>query len=630
MALIHRPEIKRYLALGFPLLALIHLGWGPTLDPIKSRYTKSEYGIRVRDGKKLFTAVYLPKDKSKSYPILLNRTPYGVAPYGTNNYPDVLGPSEKFSQDGFIFVYQDVRGRMMSEGEFTNMTPHKEIKQGSADIDESTDTFDTIEWLIQNTPNNNGRVGLWGISYPGFYAAAGMIDAHPALKAVSPQAPISDWFIGDDFHHNGAFYLPHAFGFLASFGRPRPRPTKSSNTAFDFGTTDGYSFYLNMGPLANANYQYFKYGIAFWNDLMEHGNYDAFWQARNIRPHLKNIRPAVMTVGGWYDAEDLFGALNTYQSIERSSPGAYNILVMGPWFHGGWNRADGETLGNVSFGSRTSVFYRDEIEFPFFAYFLKGAGRLNLPEAFVFETGRNEWRRESEWPPRQAVTRPLYFQSGGKLSWDTPPEDAPTAFDEYVSDPAKPVPYIGGTAIGMAREYMVEDQRFASVRADVLTYQTDPLTSDITVAGPIVPSLQVSTSGTDCDWIVKLIDVYPENPPDSQDDAAVMRMGGFQQLVRGDVMRGKFRNSFDRPEPFTPGVIAKVEFSMPDIFHTFRKAHRIMVQVQSSWFPLVDRNPQRFLDIYSAKESDFQKAVQRLYRSNGTPSQVKINLLGAP
>jgi len=480
---------------------------------------------------------------------------------------------------------------------------------------------------VENVPNHNGRVGMWGVSYPGFYAAAGMIDAHPALKAVSPQAPIADWFVGDDFHHNGAFYLPHAFGFLAYFGRPRPEPTTIEAPGFDYGTPDGYAFYLTMGPLANANRLYFKNEIAFWNELMEHGTYDAFWQARNLRPRLKNIKPAVLTVGGWFDAEDLFGALNVYHAIEQSSPDAYNVLVMGPWSHGGWNRSDGAELGNLRFGAKTSAFYRNEIEFPFFAFFLKGAGTLRLPEAYVFETGRNEWMREDVWPPRNTTTRSLYFQGSGKLTWESPETESAEGFDEYVSDPARPVPYTGKIAIGMIPEYMVEDQRFASRRTDVLAYQTDALPTDLTVAGPITPSLRVSTTGTDSDWIVKLIDVYPDDAPDQEPNPCDVRMGGYQLLIRAEPMRGKFRNSFESPEPFVPGEITKVEYSMPDIYHTFRKGHRIMVQIQSTWFPLIDRNPQKFLDIYKAEASDFQKATQRVYRSRNAPSHISLNVM---
>jgi hypothetical protein len=452
-----------------------------------------------------------------------------------------------------------------------------------------------------------------------------MIDAHPALKAVSPQAPISDWFTGDDFHHNGAFYLPHAFGFLSSFGRPRSKLTTEWEPSFKFPTPDGYDFYLRMGPLPNANEKYLKNGIPFWNDIMQHGNYDEFWKARNLRPHLKNIRPAVMTVGGWFDAEDLFGTLAVYHAVEESSPDAYNILVMGPWFHGGWARSEGNALGNARFGSDTAVFYRKEIEFPFFKHFLKGDRDLRLPEAYVFLTGRNEWEREDQWPPRKTEARSLYFSAGGRLSWESVGDDSPSAFDEYVSDPDKPVPYTDAIVTGMTREHMVGDQRFASRRPDVLTYLTGELKKDITIAGPITPSLNVSTTGTDSDFVVKLIDVYPDDTPDNQPNPENIRMGGYQQLVRGEAFRGKFRNSFSVPEPFVPGKVTRIEYRMPDIFHTFRKGHRIMVQVQSSWFPLVDRNPQQFEDIYQAKPEDFKKATQRIYHLKTNPSFIILN-----
>jgi uncharacterized protein len=620
-----KTAIRRYGVPGLVLIALLHLLHANPFNPISSYYIKHEFRIAMRDGKKLFTAVYAPRDESRTYPILLHRTPYSIAPYGVENYPNALGPSDEFAKEGFIFVYQDVRGKMMSEGQFIDMTPYIELKRGPKDVDESSDAYDTIEWLIRNIPNNNGKVGMWGGSYPGFYAAEGMIDAHPALKAVSPQAPITDWFIGDDFHHNGGFFLAHAFGFLASFGHPRLKPTTTVDEPFLFPTPDGYDFYLQMGPLPEANKKYLKNDVPFWNDLMKHGAYDSFWQERNLRPHLKNIKPAVLNVGGWFDAEDLFGSLGVYHSVESSSPGAYNILVMGPWYHGGWALSDGESLGNIHFGADTAVFYRKEIEFPFFMRFLKGIGGLNLPEAYVFLTGENEWRRENRWPPENARPRNLYLREDWKLSWDPGPANSDSAFDEYISDPEKPVPYFDKIATGMLREYMTGDQRFASRRTDVLTYATDILGHDVTVAGPVTPSLNVSTTGTDSDFIVKLIDVYPDDPPNNASDRENIPMGGFQQLIRGDVFRGKFRNSFANPEAFIPGQITKIEYSMPDIFHTFQKGHRIMIQVQSSWFPLVDRNPQQFEDIYAAKAGDFKKATQRIYRSKNDPSFITIN-----
>jgi putative CocE/NonD family hydrolase len=594
-------------------------------DEVRAAYVKHEYQIPMRDGVKLFTSVYVPKDASQKYPILLNRTPYSVGPYGADAYKMSIGPSPLFQKEGYIIVYQDVRGRWMSEGTYMDVRPHKPNKSGPTDIDESSDTYDTIDWLIKNIPNNNGRVGMWGISYPGFYAAMGVMEAHPALKAASPQAPIADWFIGDDFHHNGALWLPHAFNFFAGFGQPRPRPTtEGPKPLFTHGTPDGYKFFLEMGPLANADKKYYKGNIAFWNEMMAHPNYDEFWQARNTRPHLVNIRPAVMTVGGWFDAEDLFGALNTYKSIERQNPGAQNRLVMGPWFHGGWARGDGDFLGNVQFGSKTSLFYRENIELPFFNYYLKDKGEMKLPEAYVFNTGANEWRTFNEWPPANTEARSVYLDAGGKLMMTAPASQA--SFVEYVSDPNTPVPFINNIAIGMTREYMTDDQRFAARRPDVLVYQTEPMTDSLTIAGPIKVSLDVSTTGTDSDFIVKVIDVYPDDAPDPKFNPAQVKMGGYQMLVRGEPFRARFRNSFSKPEAMTPGRRTHIEFEMPDVLHTFLKGHRLMIQVQSTWFPLVDRNPQKFVNIYTATDADFQKATERVYST----SRVTFNVMKTP
>jgi putative CocE/NonD family hydrolase len=607
---------------------------------VKEHYTKYEHRIAMRDGVKLFTAVYVPKDASQAYPILLSRTPYSCRPYGTSNFKDQIGPSEAAARDRFIVVYQDVRGRWMSEGDYVNMRPHKAVKAGPKDVDESTDTWDTIDWLVKHVPRNNGKVGMWGISYPGFYVSAGMIDAHPALKAASPQAPIADWFVGDDFHHNGALFLPHGFNFFSRFGLPRPEPTVKGPDRFDYGTADGYRFYLEAGPLANLEARYLKGQVAFWKDVMEHETYDDFWKARNLRPHLQGIKPAVMTVGGWFDAEDLFGALETYRSVERQSPGGTNTIVMGPWYHGGWSRSDGDRLGDVRFDADTAQDYRERIELPFFRRHLKGAADGAPAEAHMFETGRNQWHALPAWPPAGVQPRTLYFQANGGLSFD-PPAEA-DASDSYVSDPRKPVPFIQDVQIGMSREYMVADQRFASRRPDVVVYQTPPLEEDLTLAGPLQAALVVSTSGTDSDWVVKLIDVYPDDAPDPSPapepspspeptlNPRYTRMGGYQQLVRGEPFRGKFRNSFERPEAFTPGAPTRVEFTLPDVFHTFRRGHRVMVQVQSSWFPLVDLNPQTFTNIRLAKPEDFQPATQRVYRSQGQPSGLRVQVLPDP
>ncbi|MEW6207594.1 MAG: CocE/NonD family hydrolase [Acidobacteriota bacterium] len=613
-------------------LALLFINRGPFHNTraqgvydVREHYTKLEAQIEMRDSVKLFTSIYMPKDTSQTYPIMLNRTPYSVAPYGPTAFKTSLGPSDLFMKERFIFVYQDVRGRWMSEGNFKWMTPFKPKKSSPADVDESTDTYDTIEWLLKNVPNNNGRVGMWGISYPGFYTAAGIVAAHPALRAASPQAPMADNFLGDDMHHNGAFFLPHAFNFIANFGRPRPKPTAVGPPRFDHKTQDGYRFFLEMGPLSNANKKYFKNEIAIWNEWMQHGNYDEYWQAQNVPQHLTRVTPAVMTVGGWFDAEDLYGPLKVYEAIEKNNPKTYNTLVMGPWCHGCWARTDGDSLGNVRFDSKTSPFYRENIEFPFFLYFLKDKGSLKLPEAYVFETGSNQWRTYDSWPPKNTKVENLYFHPDGKLSFD--PSASAASFDEYISDPRKPVPFINQIAIGMTREYMIDDQRFAATRPDVLVYQTDALTQDITLAGPVTPSLFVSTSGTDSDFIVKLIDVFPDLAPDNNPNPMNVRMGGYQMMVRGEPFRAKFRNSFSRPQPMTPNKPTRIEFYMPDVNHTFRKGHRIMIQVQSSWFPLVDRNPQKFCDIYNAKETDFQKAAQRLFHSARLQSHVKLTVL---
>ena len=631
--LINTRRIRYAILSGFALAVLICFVRAQTSgfsSIVESQYQKQEFQIPMRDGVRLFTAVYTPKDASRSYPIMLHRTPYGIQPYGEYRYPSSLGPSMELQMEGFIFVYQDVRGRMMSEGEFVNMTPHRPVKNGPRDTDESSDAYDTIDWLVRNIPNNNGKVGMWGISYPGFYSAAGMIDAHPALRAVSPQGPIADWFIGDDFHHNGAFFLAHAFGFLSSFGRPRPEPTALTEPGFVFPTGDGYEFYLRMmGPLQEANKKYLKNGIPFWNEIMEHDTYDDFWQSRNVRPHLKNIRTAVMTVGGWLDAENLFGTLGVYQAVEELSPGAYNILVMGPWYHGAWAHSSVSYLGDIYLGAETAEFYRREIEYPFFMRFLKDAKDPDLPEAYIFDTGVNEWKKENVWPPQtETAARKLQLCSGGRLLWDSCGDSSKNAkgkdFDEYVSDPSRPVPYMNNVSTGMAREYMVADQRFAATRADVLVYSTGPLDKDVTVLGPVGVSLNVSTTGTDADFVVKLIDVYPDELDSDRYYGDTMK--GYQRLVRGEPFRGKFRNGFSEPQPFVPGRVARVEYAMPDIAHTFRKGHRIMVQIQSSWFPLIDRNPQKFISIRKAAAGDYRKATHRIYRSPDAPSHISLNL----
>lgn len=597
------------------------------LEPIdrvwlEENYTKHEFSIPMRDGIKLFTAVYAPKDQTNRYPIWLNRTPYSVRPYGVDNYPEPRGALKFYGRDRFIFAFQDVRGRYGSEGEFMHVRP---LASGSGP-NESTDTYDTIEWLLKRLPNHNDKVGLSGISYPGFYAASGAVDSHPALKAVSPQAPIGDWFVGDDFHHNGTLYLAHAYNFLFQFEPKLEKPTRETPKAFDYETPNGYEFYLNLGPLANADVRFFKGKVGYWNEMLRHETYDAFWQERTTRGRLKNIRAGVLVVGGWFDAEDLFGTLQTYHDIATNNPGIFNTLVMGPWAHGQWHTDDGEKLGAVSFRSKTAEFFRQKVELPFFRHFLKGDTNFHLPRALAFETGTSQWREYDQWPPAACTDRRLFLQPQGKLTFDAPVEGT-SGFDEYISDPAKPVPFIPNIAATMTREHMLDDQRFASARTDVLTYQTEVLTEDLTIAGPIVANLHVSTSGTDSDWVLKLIDVYPGNHPNPDPNPQGVQMGGYQQLVRGEPMRGKFRESFVTPKPFEPGRVTAVSWTLPDAYHTFRRGHRIMVQIQSSWFPLVDRNPQTFCTIPAAKPEDFQKATQRVYHTPQTASSLRLSVL---
>jgi hypothetical protein len=562
---------------------------------VRELYDKREVMIPMRDGVRLFTALYLPKDRSRPFPILLRRTPYSCRPYGADAFPDTPGPSDLFTGAGYGFAIQDVRGCYMSEGEFVDVRPHVPAKRGPGDVDESSDTYDTIEWLVRNVEGASGKVGMWGISYPGFYAAAGMIDAHPALAAVSPQAPIADWW-WDDFHHHGALFLPHAFLFLNGFGRPRPEPVQQRGWRFDARTPDGWEFFRSASP-AELGRRHFGGEVRFWDELLEHTTYDAWWQARNLLPHLGRVAPAVLTVGGWFDAEDLYGPLAIYREVERQNPGIENLLVMGPWPHGGWARTDGDRLGQARFGAKTAVAYRTEVEKPFFDRHLLGAAEHGLPEARVFDTGANAWRSFDAWPPRAATKRWLSLLEGGALSLaERDSARADGAALTFVSDPAKPVPHTQAIVLGMNGEYMAEDQRFAARRPDVLTFTSEPLTADVTLAGPLVARLWVATDGSDADWIVKLVDVFPGDAPDPEDPplAAGQRMGGYHMLVRGEVMPGRFRRGYGSAVPFTPGEPDLVRFELWDVLHTFRAGHRIQVQVQSTWFPLVALNPQTF------------------------------------
>lgn len=595
-------------------------------DEIKDRYAKSEHMVPMRDGVRLHTSVYAPRDRSRTYPFLIERTPYGSHPYGANEYPESLGPSEFLSDAGYIFVQQDVRGCFLSEGEFQDLRPHIAKKASRADIDESSDAYDTIDWLVKNIANHNGKAGLWGISYPGFYATHSLIDAHPALAAASPQAPVTDWFLGDDSHHNGAFFLLQEFNFDASFDVERRGPTTKPPEEFRHGSSDAYAFFLDMGPLSQARKRYLKGKRAWWDQLMSHGVYDDFWKARTPLPHLRKVKPAVLSVGGWFDAEDLWGALHTYEAIEKNNPGIDNFLVMGPWSHGGWNDGEeGDLLGKIKFRCDTKEKYQHAIEFAFFEHFLKGSGGWKPGEAFVFETGRDRWRREAEWPPRRGKERPVFLEGGGRLSF-APPAGGNGAFDEFTSDPAKPTPFTSVVSIECPGDFMVEDQRFASRRPDVIEYRTEPLSEDLTVAGPVGVDFWAETSGTDMDLVVKLIDAFPEDP-DAIAGGSEKPLAGYEMLVRGDVMRGKFRESFERPKAFTPNEPARIAWSAPDICHAFRKGHRVVIQVQASWFPLVDRNPQKFVDIYQAKASDFQSARVRIHRGRDNASHVTLRVL---
>jgi len=587
---------------------------------VKSHFIKKEFQIPMRDGVKLFTSVYIPIDTNKTYPILLQRTPYRAGPYGPDILKEHIGPSDRFAEDGYIFVYQDVRGRFMSEGNYVNMRPYLAQKTDSMDIDESSDTYDTIEWLVNNISANNGNVGMWGISYPGFYTAMGMIDAHPALKAVSPQAPIADWFIGDDMHHHGAFSLTLAFNFFSTFGQPRSGLTKSWPKRFKHKTPDGYQFFLELGPLANANKRYFKHRIPFWDSLMTHSTYNAFWQERNILPHIKNIRPAVLIVGGWFDAEDLYGPLQIYKQLQDSSVQTTRYLVMGPWSHGAWGRSSGESLGDIHFGSKTSQYYQQEIELPFFNHFLKNGNSISINRVTCFDTGNDSWHSYKNWPPRETVASVVYLSANGKLDFNQPIDSL--GYNSFISDPANPVPFINKITNTWDRTYMTADQRFAYTRPDVLTFQTEVMDSSLTFAGTIDAELFVSTSGTDCDWIVKLIDVFPDTSSEKSAMECGLPMGGYQQLVRAEIMRSKFRNSYEHPQAMIPNQITKITIPLQDVLHTFKKGHKIMVQIQSSWFPLFDRNPQKFVDIYTAEEADFQKAEQHVYYSVQYPSQL--------
>ena len=600
---------------------------------IRDNYYKLERYIPMRDGAKLFTSIYIPKDTTENHPILFRRTPYSCAPYGENNWEAFWNNHLRYYlREGYIMVKQDVRGRWMSEGEFVDVRPFNPNKKGN-EFDEASDTYDAIDWLVKNLPHNNNRVGVFGISYPGFYSTMAALSGHPALKAVSPQAPVTEWFIGDDFQHNGAFFQMDAFAFYTSFGKPRPNPTTVGPTGFEYPSKDNYNFYLGAGTLKKLA-DYMGDSIKFWKDIYAHPNYDAWWQARNTRNFVNNISPstATMEVGGLFDAEDCFGAWNLYKAIEQKAKNN-NKLVMGPWYHGQWASRDGSQLGNVRFDFNTAEWYQNNIELPFFYFYLKGKGDISKQaEATIFFSGENQWRQFQQWPPANKEDKSIYLLANGKLGWNKAGGKA--GFSEYISDPAKPVPYTEDVHFNRTAEYMTDDQRFAARRPDVLSFQTDPLNEDITVAGPVIADLKVSISGTDADFVVKVIDVFPDDFQYTAGAQSVGRqsvdtypMGGYEMLVRGEVMRGKFRNNYEKPEPFIPNKVTTVKYALPDVAHTFKKGHRIMIQIQSSWFPLVDRNPQKFENIYDAVETDFQKATVRIYHDIVNSSSVILPII---
>jgi hypothetical protein len=589
---------------------------------LKQDYIKYEYKIPMRDGAKLHTVVYAPKDSSQNFPIILGRTPYTTAPYGSD-YLKANGNNYWMAQEKYILVFQDVRGKFLSEGEYEDVRPIIPKKKANNDVDESSDTYDTIEWLVKNVKRNNGKVGMIGISYPGFYAAAALVNAHPALKAVSPQAPIADWFLGDDFHHNGAVFLVDAFNFYRSFGKSRPQLTTQWPAGYEYETPDAYQFLLKAGSIASLKRKYYGDTIRFWNEVFKHPNYDEFWRARNLTQHMHTIRPAVLTVGGWFDAEDLYGPLHIYNAIEKNNPTAKNTIMIGPWFHGGWVRSNGSRLGNVSFNIKSSEYY-DTLIRKFFNYYLKGIGDSSMPEVSAFETGNNVWKTYDSWPPKNGEKKKIYLQKNEELSFDEPKDSI--GFDEYLSDPNRPVPYTNEITNGRGREYMTEDQRFVWQRPDVLSYEMK-ITEDITIAGPITANLFISTTGTDADFVVKIIDVFPQTTKNDTTNLPNIKMGGYQMMVRGEVMRARYRNSFENPEALKPGIVEKVSFTLQDISHTFKQGHSLMVQIQSSWFPLVDRNPQKFINIFNAKDDDFVKATHTIYRSGNNSSNLEVNVL---
>jgi putative CocE/NonD family hydrolase len=623
------PSIRKIA--GFTiLLALAGLMYVPRFGAAPQRqrpdfaalFEKTEVMIPMRDGVKLHTEFYTPKNATGPLPILMNRTPYGISSpdKGISNmiyrYADMV-------PEGYLFAFQDIRGRYGSQGKFVMLRPIHDPSDPQG-VDESTDTYDTIDWLVKNVPNNNGRVGLDGISYDGFLVTMGMIHPHPALKAASEQACMGDTWLGDDFFHNGAFRLSYAFEYTALL------ESSNENFSFAFDRFDVYDFYLRLGALSNANEKYFHGKIPTWNEFVAHVSYDDFWKHHAVAYGLQEATVPNLNVAGWWDQEDFYGPMSTYARLEKSDSKHLNYLVAGPWNHGGWGGGPGKSLGEISFGSDTSVYFRQKIEVPWFEYWLKDKGTLPLKEALLFQTGSNNWVQFDSWPPREGQTRNLYFHEKGRLSFDAPQANAADASDSYVSDPAHPVPYrhrpIDMTYPedhpGSWYTWLVQDQRFVDERPDVLTWQTDELTDDVTLAGQVTAKLFASTTGSDSDWIVKLIDVYPQKYEDD------WKLSGYELMISDEIFRGRYRNSFEKPEPLRPGEVTPFTIDLHTADHVFKKGHRIMVQVQSSWFPIYDRNPQKFIpNIFGAKESDYQKATQRIYRSKQFPSSVEIMTL---
>ncbi len=629
----------------FSLVLMIVFSYGSFAQNADStwfvnNYTKMERLIPMRDGIKLFTSIYTPKDKSEKHPILLTRTPYSCSPYGENNFSRYWSSFRNaYLNENYIIVTQDVRGRYMSEGLFEDVRPFIKDKKTNKDIDEASDTYDAIDWMIKNIESNNGNVGVIGTSYPGFYSTEAAISGHPALKAVSPQAPVTDWFIGDDFHHKGAFFAMDGFSFYSSFGKPRPTPTMNYGPGFSSSIKDNYKFFLQAGALPNLA-RMIGDSIKFWHEMYKHPNYDAWWQARNARVGLYNVKPAMLWVGGLFDAEDCWGAWNSYKACEQQSPKTTSSIVMGPWYHGQWS-AEGSHLGNIQFGSNTSAWYQQNIEIPFFNYYLKNKGDIKqIAEANIFFTGENKWHSFSQWPPAAVENKSLYIKANNSLSFS--PGTGGAGYYEYISDPAHPVPYTQDVHEQRTKEYMTDDQRFASRRPDVITLQTEILQNDLTLAGPVIADIVASISSTDADFVVKLIDVFPDDfqysnsplgrlggastPPHSV-EAGREPMGGYQMLVRGEIMRGKFRNSFEKPEAFSANKPAHVRYELPDVAHTFKKGHRLMIQIQGTWFPLADRNPQKFMNIYEAKDSDFKKATIRILYGGANTTQFLLPVI---